>query len=102
MLTWVTWVRGLRRCVGCVGQFFTRELRVGYVSENIFYVGHKFYAGCVGQIYFCVSQVLLRESLRGSKCFMWFKNFCVGQVFFCFGQLLFTRRDYFTVLQIIA
>ena len=40
---WVAWVRGLR------------GLR-----------GSTFYLGCVGQIYFCVGQMFLRGSLRGS------------------------------------
>ena len=43
--------------------------------------------------------------------FVWVKNFYVGPkffrgsnffFFFCVGQLLFTRRDYFTILQLIA
>ena len=45
------WVRGLRGSnyyVGCLG----------YVGQNIFYVGHNFY-------------VELRGSLRGSKIFAW-------------------------------
>ena len=67
VVTWATWVRGLRGpnfYVGCVV----------YVGQNIFYVGHNFYVGCVGQIYFHVGQFFLRRSI----CF-------------CVGQLLFTR-----------
>ena len=54
----IMWVRGLRGSIFYVGC-------VGYVGQDIFYVGHKFYVGCVGQIYFCVG--------------------------LCVGQLLFTR-----------
>ena len=35
LVTWVTWVHGC----------------VGYVGQNIFYVGHNFYEGCVGQFF---------------------------------------------------
>ena len=35
-------VRGSNLYVGCVG----------YVGQNIFYVGHNFYVGCVGQFFF--------------------------------------------------
>ena len=45
-VTWVTWVRGLRGLRGLLGS--------------------TFYVGCVGQIYFCVGQIFLRGSLRGS------------------------------------
>ena len=38
--------RGLRGNVGCVS----------YVGQNIFYVGHNFYVGCVGQIFLCGSK----------------------------------------------
>ena len=48
---------------------------MGYVDQNIFYVGHIFYVGYVGQIYFCVGQ-----------------NFCVGQFFF--------RRSKFSVCEL--
>ena len=49
------WVRGLRGSIFYVGC-------VGYVGQNIFYVGHNFYVGCMGQICFCVSQFFLRDS----------------------------------------
>ena len=53
------WVRGFNYHVGCVG----------YVGQNVFYVGHNFYVGCVGQMYFCVGlcvgQKLLLESIFG-------------------------------------
>ena len=61
------------------------------MGQNIFYVGHNFYVGCVGHIYFGMGQTFL----RGSKFFTWVQSFCVG-------QLLFTRRDYFTILLLIA
>ena len=57
--------RGLRGNVGCVS----------YVGQNIFYVGHNFYVGCVGQIFlcgskwFCVGLCLDQNFLRGSKIF---------------------------------
>ena len=44
---------------------------VGYVGQNIFYVGHNFCVVCVGQIYFCVDQNFLRGSLRGPKIYAW-------------------------------
>ena len=34
--------------------------------------------------------------------FAWAQNFCVSQKIFCVGQLLYTRRDYFTILQLIV
>ena len=43
---------------------------VGYVGQNIFYVGHDFYVGCVGQNF-----------LRGRICFTWVKIFCLSQNF---------------------
>ena len=52
---------------------------VSYVGQNIFYVGHNFYVGCVGQKYFCMGQDLLQE----------FKVFWVDQFYFRNGQLLF-------------
>ena len=48
------------------------------LGQTIFYMGHNFYVGWVGEI-----------------------NFCLGQVGFGVGWLLFTRRDYFTILQLI-
>ena len=58
---WVAWVRGLCGSIFYVGC-------VGYVGQDVFYVGHNFYVGCVG-LYFCVGP----------------KIFCVG---LCVGQLL--------------
>ena len=60
------WVRGLHGSNYYVGW-------VGYMGQNIFYVRHNFYVGCVGQIYFCVGQNFLRGSLRGSKIYAWIK-----------------------------
>ena len=42
-----------------------------FLRGSIFYVGHNFYVGCVGQIYFCV----------GSEFFARVIIFCVGQFF---------------------
>ena len=55
-------MRGLRELnfyVGCVG----------YIGQNIFYAGHNFNLGCVGQNF-------LRE----------LNFFCVGQLFCCGSQ----------------
>ena len=41
---------------------------VGYVGQNIFYVGHNFYVGCVDQIF-----------LRMSIFFTWVKVFSLSQ-----------------------
>ena len=65
---------------------------------NVGCVGHNIYVDCIGQIYFCVGLSVGKKSSRGSKIFPWIKYF----FFFCVGQLLFTRRDYFTILQLIA
>ena len=62
------WVRGLRGSniyMGCVG----------YVGQNIFYVG------CVGQIHFCVGQTFLRGYFRGLKFFAWVQHFLLGLIF---------------------
>ena len=40
--------------------------------------------------------VNMLRGLCGSNIFL------RGSIFFCVGQLLFTRRDYFTILQLIA
>ena len=48
---WVGGLSGSNFCLSCVG----------YVGQNIFYVGHNFYVGCVGKIF-------LRE-LRGPNLF---------------------------------
>ena len=42
-----------------------------------------------------VAYVKFLRGLRGSNIFAWVN-------FFCVGQLLFTRRDYFTILQLIV
>ena len=63
-VTWVTWVRELRGSnfnLGCVG----------FLGQNIFYVGHNFYVVCVVQMYFCV----------GQNFFAWVNFFYVGQTF---------------------
>ena len=39
---------------------------MGYVGQNMFYMGHNFYVRFMGQIYSCVGQ-----------------NSCVGQFVFC-------------------
>ena len=112
VVTWVTWVHGSRGLVSAWVAWvnFLRRLRGLRASEyflrgSTFYVGHNFYVGCVGQIYFCVGQFIWRGPLRGSNIFTWVQNFCVGQFFFFFFALVnvcFFRRDYFTILQLIA
>ena len=59
---WVRRLRGLNLYVSCVGQ-------------NIFYVGHNFYVGCVDQIFFCM----------GCRGQIYFYVGCVGQKYFCMG-----------------
>ena len=72
MVTWVTWVRGLRGSNFYVGW-------VGYVAQNIFYLG---------QIYFCVGLTVVPKFL---------------QFFFFFvDQPLFSKWDYFSILQLIV
>ena len=41
------WVRGLRGSIFYVGC-------VGYVGQDIFYMGHNFYVGCVDPKIFCM------------------------------------------------
>ena len=80
VVTWVLWVRGLR------GSIFTWAAWV------------NFYMGCMGQIFLRGSNFFL----SGSISFTWVQNFLRGSIFFCLSQLLFTRRDYFTILQLIV
>ena len=66
---WVAWVEVLRGLRGLRGS-------ICFLGGSSFYVGHNFYVGCVGQIYFCVGQnffVWVQYFLRGSN------NFCSGQ-----------------------
>ena len=44
---WVAWVNFLRGLCGLRGSRY-------FLRGSIFYVGHNFYVGCVGQINFCV------------------------------------------------
>ena len=67
VVTWVTWIRGLRGSVGVWVTWvkFLRGLRglrgsKCFLRGSTFYVGHNFYASCVGQIYFCAGQSFLR------------------------------------------
>ena len=55
VVTWVTWVRGFGRCVGCIGQIFTWVAWVKYF--------------CVGPIFICVDLCVGQNFLRGSKIF---------------------------------
>ena len=55
---WVLWVKLLRGLRGLRGSKY-------FLRGSTFYVGHNFYVGCVGQIYF-------------SCVFAWVKAFCVG------------------------
>ena len=43
----------------------------GYVGQNMSYVGHNFYVGCVGQIYLC-------GSIFFAWVFAWVTIICVG------------------------
>ena len=76
----------LLNCVGCVETWVTWVAWIALVKllrGSTCYVGHNFYVGCVGQIYFCVGQNFLRGSifLRGSTFFAWVKNLCEGLSF---------------------
>ena len=99
-------LHGLHGSVGCMGQIFTWVAGLHgskyFLHGSTFYVGDNFYVVCMGPIYLCMGQIFfawvqifLCGSLRGSKFFTWVQNFCDG-------QLLFTRRDCFTTLQLIA
>ena len=73
---WVAWVKFLRGLRGLRGsKYFLRGLT--------FYVGHNFYMGCVGQIYFCVGQFFYvgQHFLCELKFFSQGLSFCVGQLF---------------------
>ena len=78
VVTWVAWVCGLRRS----------NIYVGYVGQNIFYVGHHFYVGCAGQIYFCVGQTFLRGSKTFCLGLFVGQNILCGSNNFCLGQFL--------------
>ena len=56
LVTWVTWVHDWSGSVGAWVKFL-RELR-GLRGSKYFYVGHNFYVGWVGMIYFCVGQIV--------------------------------------------
>ena len=75
VVTWVTWVRGLR---GSMGAWVT--------WVKYFCVGPIFFAW----VFACVKIFYVGPKLLG------------GSIFFYLGQLLFTRRDYFTILQLIG
>ena len=49
---------------------------MGCAGQNIFYVGHNFIVGCVGQIYFCLDLCVGQNILLGSK-------FLCGSFFLC-------------------
>ena len=86
-------LRGLRDNVGYVGAWvacvkFLRGLRglrrsKYFLRGLTFYVGHNFYMGCVGQIYFCVGQFFYvgQHFLCELKFFSQGLSFCVGQFF---------------------
>ena len=78
MVTWVTWVRGSYFYVVCVG----------YVGQNIFYVGN------------ILRGSYILRGLRGSNIFC--VDLCVGPKFLRGSKILFTRRDYFSILQLMA
>ena len=62
----------------------------------------NFYSGCVGEMFLRGSNFYLRGSLRGPKNFYVGPKFLCESTYFYVGQLLFTRRDYFTILQLIV
>ena len=78
MVTWVTWVSGMHGSNFYMGW-------VGYVGQKMFYLGHNFF---VDEIDFCVGLCVVH-------------NFC-GFFFFFVNQPLFTRWDYFSILQLIV
>ena len=98
MVTWVTRVRGLRGSVG----LWVHGLRgsifyvgcVDYVGQNTFYVGHNFYLGCVGRIYFCVGQIFF----RGSNFFC--VDLCMGQNFLR-GSQIFVLVNFYLLDEIV-
>ena len=81
MVTWVTWLTGLHGSNFYMGW-------VGYVGQKMFYLGHNFF---VDEIDFCVGLCVVH-------------NFCVFffVFFFYVNQPLFTRWDYFSILQLIV
>ena len=83
---WVNFLRGLRGLRGSI--YFLRGL--------IFYVGHNFYVGCVGQVYFCVGPDFLRGSLLGSTFIYQMRLFyytTTDSLENCFASLLTTNLD---------
>ena len=67
---WIAWVCGSNFYIGCLG----------YVDQNIFYVGHSFYVDCVGQIFFaCVNFFAWVKLFCRSIFFVSFQNFYLGQ-----------------------
>ena len=54
MVTWVTWVHGSVGAWVSGSNFYVGCM--GYIGQNMFYVGPNFYVGCVGHIHFCVGQ----------------------------------------------
>ena len=80
MVTWVTWVRGLHGSNFYMGW-------VGYVGQKMFYLDHNFF---VDEIDFCVGLYVGPKFLR-FFCFL-----------FCVNQPLFTRWEYFSILQLIV
>ena len=77
MGAWVAWVKSLRGLRG-----------------SIFYVGHNFYVGCVGQKYFCVSLFVGQIYFSMGLCMV--KIFCVGPRFV--RGLIFFAFDSFYLL----
>ena len=69
VVMWVTSVRGL---LGSVGAWVAW---VKFLRGSTFYVGHNFYVGYVGQIYFCVGPNFF------AWVFAWVKIFYVGPKF---------------------
>ena len=99
--TWVAWVRG---SVGYVGQIFTWVAWVTWVKMFFTWVIIFTRVALVKYIFarakvFCVGKNFF-TFLRRSEIFAW----VIIIIFFCecFGQLSFTRRNYFTIVQLIA
>ena len=91
----VTWVASVRGSVGpwVAWVKFLRGLH-GLRGSKYFYVGHNFYVGCVGQIYFCVDQIFF----HGSKFFC--VDLCMGQNFLR-GSKIFVLVNFYLLDEII-
>ena len=86
-VAWVTWVKFLPGLLGL------RESKY-FLRGSTFYVGHNFYVGCVGQIYFSMGQTFLSGS---NLCCV---GLCVGQNFLR-GPKIFALINFYLLDEII-